>query len=98
MTNYFFRLLPPRPTFMMDMTPEEREVMQAHAGYWADLMQKGLVVAYGPVAAAEGAFGIGILQLPEDQSPEPLVANDPAILSGKGFSSKIDLMPMLVTR
>ncbi|RBP45117.1 YCII-related domain-containing protein [Roseimicrobium gellanilyticum] len=98
MTNYLFRLLPPRPTFMMDMTPEEQEVMQAHVAYWADLMQKGLVVAYGPVAAVEGAFGIAILQLPEDESPEPLVANDPAILSGKGFSSKIDLMPMLVSR
>lgn len=98
MMNYLFRLLPPRSTFMMDMTPEEQEVMQAHAMYWAELMQKGLVVAYGPVAAAEGAFGIAILQLPEDQSPEPLVANDPALLASKGFSSKIDPMPMLVSR
>jgi hypothetical protein len=30
---FFCRLLPPRPSFALDMAPEEREIMQKHAAY-----------------------------------------------------------------
>lgn len=33
MTTYVFRLQAPRPTFALDMTDAEREIMGAHAAY-----------------------------------------------------------------
>ena len=49
MPHYFLKLNPCRPTFAQDMTNEERAIMQQHVGYWSDLMNKGLVVVFGPV-------------------------------------------------
>jgi len=50
-SRYFLcRLLPPRPTFHLDMTEDERAVMLSHAGYWRDLMAKGNAIVFGPVA------------------------------------------------
>ncbi|MET0663539.1 MAG: hypothetical protein ABWZ42_10450 [Ilumatobacteraceae bacterium] len=33
MTTFVFRLIPPRPTFALDMTDVEREIMGQHAAY-----------------------------------------------------------------
>jgi len=49
MPHYFLKLNPCRPTFAMDMTDDERAIMQQHVAYWGDLMNKGRVVVYGPV-------------------------------------------------
>ncbi|HEX4337109.1 MAG TPA: SRPBCC domain-containing protein [Polyangiaceae bacterium] len=38
---FLLRLLAPRPTFQMDLTDEERDVMRRHAGYWAGLLPAG---------------------------------------------------------
>lgn len=46
---YTLYLNPPRPTFMQDMTNEERDIMQKHIGYWNNLMSEGKVLAFGPV-------------------------------------------------
>ena len=36
---YVCRLIPPRPSFVQDMTAEEAGVMQAHVAYWTDLLR-----------------------------------------------------------
>ena len=33
--SFFLKLNPPRASFMMDMTVEEKSVMQKHVAYWA---------------------------------------------------------------
>ena len=38
---YAVKLVPRRPTFAQDMTPEEREIMMAHSIYWRGMMAKG---------------------------------------------------------
>ena len=53
-TFYFCRLIPPRPTFAMDMNDEERALMQQHAAYWWKKMDEGKVIAFGPVADPQG--------------------------------------------
>jgi len=46
--QFFLKLIPPRPTFATDMTPEEGAVMQKHAAYWAEMFKTGKVLIIGP--------------------------------------------------
>lgn len=41
--------LPPRPTFVQDMTEAERKAMEEHATYWKDLTDKGIAIVFGLV-------------------------------------------------
>ena len=54
---FLCRLLPPRPTFVQDMTPEEGQVMQAHAAYWQALLAQGIAIVFGPVLDPKGPGG-----------------------------------------
>lgn len=95
--NYFlYRLNSPRPTFPADITPAEGALMRQHAAYWARLMEKGQVVAFGPVADPKGAYGIAILRLEEGEDAATLGANDPAVLADIGFGFELHPMPRLV--
>ncbi len=59
---YFLcRLIPPRPGFAQDMTPAEGEAMKRHAAYWAGLLAKKSVIAFGPVADPRGVWGLGLV-------------------------------------
>lgn len=98
MKYYFFKLLPPRPSFMQDMTPEEGHLMQEHAQYWRELFERGYAVGFGPVADPSGPFGMGLLELPDDCDPVPLVENDPVIKANAGFGTEIFPMPRAVVR
>ena len=92
MNHFFGKLLPPRATFPQDMTPDEARLMKAHAAYWQELMGRGLVVVFGPVADAQGAYGILVLQLPDDMQPAALVAGDPVMKADVGF--RFEVHPM----
>ncbi len=76
--HYALYLNPPRPTFMQDMSNEERGIMQKHVGYWNDLMQKGKVLAFGPVLDPKGAYGLGIVEVENEEEVKTMIANDPA--------------------
>ena len=98
MNTYLCKLLPPRKTFIADMTADEMAVMQAHSAYWAPRLADGTAVAMGPVVEAAGAgWGLGIFRAADEASLRALTGNDPAILSGKGFSYEICVMPRGVT-
>ena len=93
MQTFFCKLLPPRPTFPMDMSQEEGQLMAAHAAYWQSWMREGNVIAYGPVSADGGAYGIGIVQFEDDAGVRLFVDNDPTIRAGVGFRMEISPMP-----
>jgi uncharacterized protein YciI len=93
---FFFKLLPPRSTFPADMTPAEGALMQSHVAYWRGWMEKGHVVAFGPVADPQGTFGIGILRLDEGTDAQSLADNDPVVAAGVGFRCEVHPMPSLV--
>jgi uncharacterized protein YciI len=93
MMTFFCKLLPPRPTFTLDISEAELKLMQEHAVYWRGLMAKGLVVAFGMVADAAGAYGVGIVEVESEADVQRLTANDPTIRSGQGFRFAIHPMP-----
>ncbi|MFI5135534.1 MAG: YciI family protein [Chitinophagales bacterium] len=77
--KYFvLHLLPSRPTFAMDMSPLEREIMQRHIVYWNDLMSKGFVLAFGPVMDPKGIYGLGIIEVDNADQVNSFISNDPA--------------------
>ena len=98
MAHFFCRLTPPRKTFIMDMTPAERELMGRHGAYWQAGLECGNVIAYGPVADPQGGFGMGVLSFPDQRSAEEFCAQDPVILAGAGFRTELWPMPVLVHR
>ncbi len=98
MKYYFFRLLPPRPTFMQDMSPAEMKLMLDHGAYWRRVMERGLIAAFGPVMDPRGGYGVGILELPDDMDPASLTAEDPVARADAGFAFEILPMPRAVVR
>lgn len=92
--KYFLcRLHGPRPTFPMDMTAAEREVMLAHVQYLQGLMAKGAAVVFGPVADPAGVWGLGLLRVKDEAELAALTSNDPTVKSGLGF--RYETFPML---
>jgi hypothetical protein len=76
--SYFLKLNPPRPTFVMDMNEEEKGIMQAHIGYWSDLLSKGVAIVYGPVFDPIGAYGVGVVTVDSEEELALLIESDPA--------------------
>src|ERR1051325_9339683 len=96
MNYFFYKPNPPRSTFPADMTPAEGELMREHVAYWIHQMNRGFVVALGPVADPKGHYGIGIIRLDEGADPYALGTNDPVICADAGFSFEIHAMPRLM--
>lgn len=90
---YVCRLLAPRATFVTDMTPEERQAMEAHAAYWAEQLRQGVAVVFGPVADPKGPWGLGVIRVKSEEEMRKLVEQDPAILARMGASYEV--LPML---
>lgn len=78
MQNYFLKLNPPRPTFMMDMTADERATMQKHVAYWNDLLNDGVAIVFGPVMDPKGGYGAGVVSVDSEEHLKQIIAKDPA--------------------
>ena len=57
---FFVRTGNPRPTFHLDMTEDERSIMERHVAYWSEKAAKGIAVVFGPVMDPHGVYGIGV--------------------------------------
>ena len=44
MMHFVYMLVPPRPTFALDMDETEAELMGKHAAYWRDQLDQGKVI------------------------------------------------------
>ena len=75
---YMVKLIPSRPTFSQDMTPDERSTMQQHVVYWRGMMEKGFVITFGPVLDPNGVYGLGIITADDEAQVHAFMANDPA--------------------
>lgn len=78
MPHFFLKLVPRRPTFSQDMTPEERAIMMQHIAYWTELMNKGKVVVFGPVMDPAGAYGMGVVEADTEEELISFLNGDPA--------------------
>src|SRR3974377_156015 len=94
---YFFcRLIPPRPTFAMDMTEKEAKVMEDHVAYWKALAEKGTAIVFGPVADPDGVWGLGVLAVEDEKEVQFLTSNDPVRRAAMGGTYKTLPMPRVV--
>jgi uncharacterized protein YciI len=82
MATFVFRLKAPRPTFALDMTDEEREIMASHAAYWRPLVDAGQMVIFGPVLDSTGSWGLGVVEAEDEDELRSFAAGDPVVISG----------------
>ena len=92
MNYFFYKLIPPRPSFPRDMTEAESGIMQEHFAYWLGLITEGKVVVVGPVLDPKGTYGIAVLEVEDQAVAEDIAKNDPAIISQAGFSFEVHSM------
>jgi len=90
---FFLKLIPPRPTFAMDMNEYERGLMMQHVTYFGKLFAEKRVLIYGPVMAAEGFFGMGVFQVANETEAKAIMDNDPTILAGL---NRYEVAPMRI--
>ena len=76
--HFALKLIPPRPTFANDMSVEEQAVMQQHSLFWSGLMNKGIVIVYGPVLDPNGTYGLGIVEVNHEDQVREITTTDPA--------------------
>jgi uncharacterized protein YciI len=86
------KLIPPRPTFAMDMNAVESTLMQ-HLEYTRAHCQPGKVLVYGPVMAAEGSFGMGVLYVADEAEARSLIEKDPTV---KRKLNRYEISPMFI--
>ena len=82
MATFVFRLQAPRPTFALDMTDEEREIMGRHAAYWKPRLDAGQMVVFGPVLDGTGSWGLGVVEADDEEELRAFAAGDPAVTTG----------------
>lgn len=87
--HFFIKLLAPRPTFTQDMTDAERAVMNEHIVYWKDLTDKRIAIIFGPVFDPQGGFGMGVVEVNNEEEAKAIMAKDPTITSGLNFGFEI---------
>ncbi len=80
--QFFFRLIPPRPTFADDMDDDEQDLMRQHASYVQEYFNDGVVLAYGPVHDPDGTFGLALLEVQDHAEAVRFGENDPTVLAG----------------
>ena len=79
---FVYKLVPPRPTFAVDMDEAEAALMGKHAAYWGDQLKQGKVVVFGPVMDPAGVWGLGVLDTEDETEAHGLVLDDPVIDAG----------------
>ena len=84
MTTFVFRLKAPRPTFAVDMTDDEREIMGRHAAYWRPFIDSGQMVIFGPVLDSTGSWGLAAVEAEDEGELRAFAAGDPVVTSGTG--------------
>jgi len=82
MTTFVLRLIPPRSTFVQDMTDEEREVMGRHAVHWQPYIDAGRMVVFGPVMEDTGSWGLGVVEADDPAEIRAFAADDPTATIG----------------
>ncbi len=92
MQGFVFRLIPPRPTFPVDMSEGERAVMNDHVAYWRGLMDQGRVLAFGPVGDPAGPYGLGVVLAADMGAARSLADADPAV---RDIGMRTEIAPML---
>jgi uncharacterized protein len=92
--SFLFQTHSTRPTFPRDITPEEKALMDAHGVYCKQQFEDGKLLIYGPVLAREGAFGMAILEVADENEARQFGENDPSVQAGL---NRFEFFPMHVS-
>jgi uncharacterized protein YciI len=84
MKYYLCKWLPPRADFLATMTADEREGMTRHGAFMDELLARGQIVAHGPVLDPDGAYGVSLYQIADNEDIAEITAQDPIVKSGVG--------------
>lgn len=84
MKYYLCKFIPPRADFLTTMSADERDWMNQHGAYLNDLLDKGMIVAHGPVIDETGGYGVSLFQIGDDQDISALTSEDPIVKNGVG--------------
>jgi hypothetical protein len=95
MPYFLAKLIPPRASFVQEMSADEASLMRSHADYWLPHINAGLVLVMGPVADPAGGYGVMIANAPSLSWLERAQADDPAIRAGVGFRFENFGMPSI---
>jgi uncharacterized protein YciI len=82
MKSWLIRIIPPRPTFDKDATPDEQALMDKHMDYWKDLNEKGVCIFGGPVLDPKGVYGILVVRATSEGVARALGDADPSVKAG----------------
>ncbi len=99
MKYFLCRFVPPGPDFLKTMTPEQKQLMKAHGDFLQTMLERGGVIAHGPVADPAGGWGLSLFEMADDKSADDvrtIVAEDPMVKAGIG--ARYDVLPMLQLR
>jgi len=89
--KFLARLIPPRPTFPHDASPDEIALMQEHFAYSQQQFEAGRVLLFGPVFADSGTYGVAVLDVDDIAEVHDFMSNDPSVLAGL---NTYDIAPM----
>ena len=63
---------------MADITDAERAIMFQHVNYWNKYLENGTMLVFDPVMDPKGGYGVGIIEVENEEQLQELIAKDPA--------------------
>jgi uncharacterized protein YciI len=81
MSEWVYFLHPPRDRFIETITDDEAAIMQAHAGYLAEQLDRGVLVVAGPTLGPVNT-GISVIEAESEDAARAVMLADPAVTSG----------------
>ncbi|HTX75757.1 MAG TPA: YciI family protein [Terracidiphilus sp.] len=80
--TWFIRLIPPRTTFITDMTADEKKAMEDHFAYWKAEFAKGVCIFGGPVLDPKGVYGVLAIRAATEDDARAIAMADPSVQAG----------------
>jgi uncharacterized protein len=82
MSTFVLRLIAPRPNFAQTITDAEREIMNRHAAHWRPYLERGDMVAFGPVLTDDDSYGLAVVDTEDEAALRAFAAEDPVVTTG----------------
>jgi uncharacterized protein len=80
--SFLVLLRPTREGLPFDPTEDEARIVREHYAYLVRLRDEGKLVVAGPSIRPGDTFGIGVLDIDDEEEVEAIVAADPAVATG----------------
>jgi uncharacterized protein len=82
MATYVLRLKAHRQAFAQTITDDELAIMGRHAAHWQPWVDRGDLVAFGPVLTDDDSYGLAVVETEDEAGLREHAAADPAVTEG----------------